>query len=185
MGHDDAHDGRVEHAQCALRNRGELDTPCVACSERGFVERISAEPIDHEHDEIAASVKPLLVLNIYNITYLRRPYRGDAGHRDVVVVPPLAEALRDLVDEYRTDLFEYDHCHTSTACLKKRKHFALPHHIDTDTNEVLDARDMVNDVLYSVMGTLFALTQRARRERLHYDTTLSKRNGDEKTFLQS
>ena len=49
----------------------------------------------------------------------------------------------DLIDEFGTDLIEYDHCHTLPHRLKKRKTFSFPHRIDRDTNEVLDARDTV------------------------------------------
>ena len=91
---------------------------CLSFIEK-FVERIRAESIDYEHDEIPASDKPL-VLDIDNTLFY----------------------VQDFADEICAN--------TSTARLKKRKHFAFLHHIDADTSEVLDVRDMVIKELHVV-----------------------------------
>ena len=46
----------------------------------------------------------------------------------------------DLIDEYGTDMIEYDHCHTLTNRLKKKKQFMYPYKIDEKTNEIIDSR---------------------------------------------
>ena len=95
-----------------------------------FTARIRSDPVDYPNDRIASSTKPLIVLDIDN-TILFVRYFGDEicvddaityYHNGIEETSGIVTSVwyrlslklsdDDLIDEFGTDLIEYDHCHT-------------------------------------------------------------------------